>query len=119
MEYSRKTYDRAKLYFDMTFSLTLPSEILRSLVLIREDLNLHRTNLVNKGFIIWHKEHPRTWLIHFQAPKRKPVICKSEGAFQYSRFLLPSRQINHRKFFQMSRKTFVHPLGLGEMLLRE
>ena len=72
-------------------------------------MNLHRTNLVNKGFIIWHKEHPRTCLIHFRAAKRKPVICKKEGAFQYSRLLLPSRQINHRKIISTVTENFRAP----------
>ena len=29
MEQSRKTYDRGKLYFEMTFSLTSPSEVIQ------------------------------------------------------------------------------------------
>ena len=29
-------------------------------------------------------------LVYFQALKRKPVICKSDNAFRFSRFLVPS-----------------------------
>ena len=45
-------------------------------------------------------------LVYFRALKRKPAICKSDNAFRFSRFLVPSRQINHRKSFLMSRKIF-------------
>ena len=38
-------------------------------------------------------------LVYFRAPKRKPVICKTDYAFRVSRFLVPSRQGNHRKSF--------------------
>ena len=38
-------------------------------------------------------------LFYFRALKRKPVICKSDNAFRFSRFLVPSGQINHRKSF--------------------
>ena len=56
-------------------------------------------------------------LVYFRALKRKPVICKSDNAFRFSRFLVPSRQINHRKSFYchgkyLRKKTFVHPLEL-------
>ena len=56
-------------------------------------------------------------LFYFRALKRKPVICKSDNAFRFSRFLVPSRQINHRKFFTvieniLRKKTFLHPLEL-------
>ena len=44
-------------------------------------------------------------LVYFQALKRKPVICKSDGAFLFSRFLLPSQQRNQRKLF-LSQKIF-------------
>ena len=55
--------------------------------------------------------------VYFRALKRKPVICKSDNAFRFSRFLVPSRQRNHRKSFTVTenilrKKTFVHPLGL-------
>ena len=32
--------------------------------------------------------------VYCRALKRKPVLCKSDGAFRFSRFLLPSRQRN-------------------------
>ena len=57
-------------------------------------------------------------LVYFRALKRKLVICKSDNAFRFSRFLVPSRQINHRKSFychgniSLRKKTFVHPLEL-------
>ena len=37
--------------------------------------------------------------VYFRSLKRKPVICKSHGAFRFSRFLVPSRQRNHGKSF--------------------
>ena len=45
-------------------------------------------------------------LVYFRALKRKPVICKSEDEFQFSRFLVPSGQINHRKSFYYHGKYF-------------
>ena len=45
-------------------------------------------------------------LVYFQALKRKPVICKSDNAFQFSRFLVPSQQRNHRKSFYCHRTYF-------------
>ena len=45
-------------------------------------------------------------LVYFGAPKRTPVICKSDGAFRFSRFLVPSQQRNHRKSFYCHRKYF-------------
>ena len=56
-------------------------------------------------------------LVYFRALKRKLVICKSDNAFRFSRFLVPSRQRNHRKSLYchgkyFRKKTFVHPLGL-------
>ena len=52
-------------------------------------------------------------LVYFRALKRKPVILKSDNAFRFSRFLVPSRQRNHRKsFYCHGKKTVVHPLGL-------
>ena len=56
-------------------------------------------------------------LVYFGALKRKPVICKRDNAFWFSRFLVPSQQKNHRKSFSVTenilrKKTFVHPLGL-------
>ena len=56
-------------------------------------------------------------LVYFRALKRKPVIRRSDDAFRFSRFLVPSRQINHRKSFYcdgkyLRKKTFVHLLGL-------
>ena len=44
--------------------------------------------------------------VYFQALKRKPVICKSVGVFRFSRFLVPSRQRNHRKSFYLLGKYF-------------
>ena len=34
-------------------------------------------------------------LVYFRALKRKQVICKSDNAFRFSRFLVPSRQRDH------------------------
>ena len=45
-------------------------------------------------------------LVYFRALKRKPVICKSDNAFRFSRFLVPSRQRNHRKSFYCHGKYF-------------
>ena len=45
-------------------------------------------------------------LVYFRALKRKPVICKSDDAFRFFRFLVPSRQINHRKSFYCHGKYF-------------
>ena len=45
-------------------------------------------------------------LVYFRALKRKPVICKSDNAFRFSRFLVPSRQRNHRKSYYCHRKYF-------------
>ena len=64
-------------------------------------------------------------LVYFRVLKRKPVICKSDNAFQFSRFLVPSLQRNHRKIFLLSRKIFCGRklsctrLDFAEMLLRE
>ena len=45
-------------------------------------------------------------LAYFRAVKRKPVICKSDNVFRFSRFLVPSRQRNHRKSFYCHEKYF-------------
>ena len=45
-------------------------------------------------------------LVYFRAMKRKLVICKSDGAFRFSRFLVPSQQRNHRKSFYCHEKYF-------------
>ena len=45
-------------------------------------------------------------LAYFRALKRKPVICKSDNPFRFYRFLLPSRQRNHRKSFYCHGKYF-------------
>ena len=45
-------------------------------------------------------------LVYFRALKRKPVICKSDNTFRFSRFLVPSRQRNHRKSFYCHGKYF-------------
>ena len=64
-------------------------------------------------------------LVCFRALKRKPVIHRSDDAFRFSCFLVPSRQINHRKSFFLSRKIFCERklsctrLDFGETLLRE
>ena len=47
-------------------------------------------------------------LVYFRALKRKPVICKSDNAFRFSRFLVPSRQRNHRKSFNCHGKYFAN-----------
>ena len=36
-------------------------------------------------------------LVYFRALQRKPVICKSNNAFRFSRFLVTFRERNHRK----------------------
>ena len=64
-------------------------------------------------------------LVYFRALKRKPVIRRSDDAFWFSRFLVPSQQINHRKSSFLSRKIFCERklscthLDFGEKLLRE
>ena len=64
-------------------------------------------------------------LVYFRALKRKPVICKSDNAFQCSHFLIPPRQRNHRKIFLLSQKIFCRRklscthLDFDEMFLRE
>ena len=45
-------------------------------------------------------------LVYFPALKRKPVVLKSDNAFRFSRFLVPSRQRNHRKSFYCHGKYF-------------
>ena len=45
-------------------------------------------------------------LVYFQALKGKPVRCKSDNAFRFSRFLVPSRQRDHRKSFYRHGKYF-------------
>ena len=54
-------------------------------------------------------------LVYFRALKRKSVICKSDVLFslfsfslthRFSRFLVPSRQRNHRKYFYCHGKYF-------------
>ena len=45
-------------------------------------------------------------LVYCRALKRKPVICKSDNAFRFSRFLVPSWQRNHRKSFYCHGKYF-------------
>lgn len=67
-----------------------------------------RTSLVNKRFIIWHKEHWKNYFCSclFLNIKRKPVICKSDGTFQFSHFLVQSRQRNHKKSFCCHGKYF-------------
>ena len=45
-------------------------------------------------------------LVYFRALKRKSIICKSDTAFPFSRFLIPSRQRNHRQAFHCHGKHF-------------
>ena len=45
-------------------------------------------------------------LVYFRAPKREPVIRKSDNAFRFSRLLVPPRQKNHRKSFYCLGKCF-------------
>ena len=45
-------------------------------------------------------------LVYFRALKKKPVICKTDNPFRFSRFLVPSRQRNHRKSFYSHGKYF-------------
>ena len=45
-------------------------------------------------------------LVYFRALKRKPVIRKSDDAFRFSRFLVPSRQMNHRNSFNYHGKYY-------------
>ena len=45
-------------------------------------------------------------LVYFRALKRKAVICKSDKAFRFSCFLVPSRLRNHRKSFYCHGKCF-------------
>ena len=56
-------------------------------------------------------------LVYFRALERRPglralerrpgpVICKSDNLFRFSRFLVPSRQRNHRKSFYYHGKYF-------------
>ena len=56
-------------------------------------------------------------LVYFRALRRKPVICKIYNPLRFSRFLVPSRQKNRRKYFYchgkyFAKESFVHPLGL-------
>ena len=44
--------------------------------------------------------------VYFRELKRKPVTCKSDKAFRFSRFLVPSRQKNHRESFYCHGKYF-------------
>ena len=45
-------------------------------------------------------------LVYFRAQERKPIICNSDNAVRFSRFLVPSRQTNHRKSFYCHGKYF-------------
>ena len=56
-------------------------------------------------------------LVYFRALKSKPVMCKSDNVFRFSRFLVPSdREITENLFTVteniLRKKTFVHSLGL-------
>ena len=63
-------------------------------------------------------------LVYFRALERKLVIWESGCTLKFSRFLVQFRQRNHRKYFCCHRKyfakeTFMHSLGLDEILLQE
>ena len=45
-------------------------------------------------------------LVYFRALRRKPVICKIYNLLRFSRFLVPSRQKNRRKYFYCHGKYF-------------
>ena len=45
-------------------------------------------------------------LVYFRALGTKPVTCKSDKAFRFSRFLVPSRQRSNRKSFYCHGKYF-------------
>ena len=67
-------------------------------------------SLVNNGFLFGIKN------TYFGALKRKPVLRKRDGAFRFSRGLVPSRQRNNRKCLYchgkyLRKKTFVHSFG--------
>ena len=47
-------------------------------------------------------------LVYFRPLKRKPVIRKSDNAFRFSCFLVPSRQRNHRKSYYCHGKIFAN-----------
>ena len=94
--------------------------------------HLDWTSLVNTRFIIWHKEDWKKMifvLVCFWALKRiqriQPVICKSDNAFRFSRFLVPSWQRNHREKILftdteniLQKKTFMHSLGLQRNVIK-
>ena len=45
-------------------------------------------------------------LVYLRALEKKPVVCKSGGAYRFSRFLFPSRGRNDRKSFYCYGKYF-------------
>ena len=50
-------------------------------------------------------------LVYLRALEKKPVLCKSGGAYRFSRFLFPSQERNGRKSFYccgkyLARETF-------------
>ena len=47
-------------------------------------------------------------LVYFRALKRKPVMCKSDNAFRFSRFLVPSTE----NLSTVTENIFMNPLGL-------
>ena len=52
-------------------------------------------------------------LVYFRALKRKPVMCKSDNAFRFSRFLVPSTEnLSTVTENILRKKTFISPLGL-------
>ena len=64
-------------------------------------------------------------LVYFRAPKRKPVICKSDNAFSVFSFSSSIRTEKPQKIFLLSREIFCERklsctrLNFGEMLSRE
>ena len=73
-----------------------PSRLVNKIVWSIKDL-LHGIKSTEKMIFV---------LVYFPALKRKPVICKSDNAFRFSRSLVPSGQKNHRKSFYCHGKYF-------------
>ena len=70
--------------------------------------HLDRASLVNKGFIIWHKEHWKNDLhtCLFSSTEKETRFMQKYGVFQFSCFLVPCQQRNHRKSFYCYGKYF-------------
>ena len=61
-------------------------------------------------------------LVYLRALEIKPVVCKSGGAYRFSRFLFPSQGRNDRKSFYcygnyFAKKTFIQLLGLRQNVI--